>query len=306
MTNIQKLPPLVSVVIPSYNHARFLERAVESIIIQQIDSLEIIIADDGSTDNTEEVVARLKEKHPCIVYVKNHTNMGESASRNLAIKTAIGEYIAFLDSDDEWLPGKLEKQLEFLKQESSGYHAVATNYFLVDTNGDKIKIESWFPKFNLTALNLLKKGCNVGSGSTMLIKRDVFEKIGYFDESLPIFVDVDWLCRFCEFGFKMWKIKEYLVLYNKSPMRPGCFLEEGVRAFKNKNRVLLKKFSLFDRILIESQFYNYISHSYLVNGPFINFFYTRFLHLLLNPFVNLGNHKHLFIETFRHLLRKIK
>jgi len=304
MSNKKKVPE-VSVAIPSYNRAHLLPNAIKSILKQSVKDVEIIIADDGSTDNPEELIKGLQKKYPIIIYVKSPVNMGEAATRNLAIQNATGKYLAFLDSDDEWLPGKLKAQIDFLEKKSN-YDAVSTNYFLVDQAGKRSRSQSWFTKFELTALNLLKKGCDISAGSTMVVRREVFEKIGFFDELLPIFVDLDWLCRFCDAGGKMGKVEECLVLYNKAPMRTGLFLELGVKAFKKKNSLLLKRFSLINRAHIESQFYEYISHAYLVNGPFSKFFYTRCLCLFLRPLVNVGNYKHLFFELFRYMLGKKK
>ena len=296
--------PLVSVVIPSYNRAHLLLKTIESVLMQRIASLEIVVADDGSTDNTKDIIKQLQLIYPFVSYVENAVNLGEAAARNLGIKNAKGKYLAFLDSDDEWLENKLSLQIDFLEKNFSEYDAVATNYYLVDSNGQKEEVVSWFPKKPLTSLNLLKYGCNVSFGSTVCVRRDVFDSIGFLDESLPIFVDLDWLCRFCEKGFKMAKIEQCLVNYNKAPMRRGEFLEEGVVAFKKINFSLLSSFSLKDRFYIQSQFYNYVSLAYLPHGPFNKFFKSRMLHFLFNPFRHIGNYWHFFKVVTQHFLRK--
>lgn len=100
--------PTVSVVIPTYNRAHLVGRAIQSVLNQTYQDFEIIVVDDGSTDNTEEVVKSFND--PRIRYIRHDQNRGGSAARNTGIKMARGEYIAFQDSDDEWLPEKLESR----------------------------------------------------------------------------------------------------------------------------------------------------------------------------------------------------
>ncbi|RJP26260.1 MAG: glycosyltransferase [Candidatus Omnitrophota bacterium] len=107
----------VSIVIPTYNRAALLERTLESALQQTYYKTEIIIVDDGSTDNTKEVVISLQD--PRVVYVRNPVNVGAPESRNIGIDRSSGKYVAFLDSDDEWDPRKLEKQMDFIRQQQS-------------------------------------------------------------------------------------------------------------------------------------------------------------------------------------------
>lgn len=304
MTATTDTRPLISVVIPSYNRAHLLPKAINSILLQDISSLEIVIADDGSEDNTEQLVKELSLPHPKVVYVKNACNGGESSARNLGVRHARGQFIAFLDSDDEWLPGKLKLQLDFLEKNFEKYDGVTVNYFLVDEQQHKNPINYWHSTKELSSLNLLKYGCGVGFGSTSILKRSSFDKIGFFDEHLPIFVDLDWLCRFLDAGLKITCLKDFLVLYNKSPMRKGEFLEAGVKAYKEKNRLILLQYSFYNRMCIESQFLNYVSHAYLPNGPFRKFFWSRLKHFAFNPFQPISNYWHLLKVTIQHFLSK--
>src|SRR4030042_5052103 len=106
--------PTVSIIIPTYNRAHLVMRAINSVLDQSFQDFEIIIVDDASRDNTEKMVSGIRDKR--IFYIRHEKNRGGSAARNTGIKQARGEYIAFLDSDDEWLPEKLEKQLKVLEQ----------------------------------------------------------------------------------------------------------------------------------------------------------------------------------------------
>lgn len=115
---------LVSVIMPSYNTAKFIKETVESVLSQTYQNFEIIIVDDCSTDNTDEVVAGIEDER--IKYIKNEKNSGAAISRNRALREAKGKWIAFLDSDDVWLPEKLEKQIAFMKE--NGYKFSYTAY----------------------------------------------------------------------------------------------------------------------------------------------------------------------------------
>lgn len=118
---------LVSVIMPSYNTAEFIKESINSVLNQTYQNFEIIIVDDCSTDNTDEVVAEIKDER--IKYLKNEKNSGAAVSRNRALREAKGKWIAFLDSDDVWLPEKLEKQISFMKE--NGYSFTFTDYRIV-------------------------------------------------------------------------------------------------------------------------------------------------------------------------------
>lgn len=116
---------LVSIIMPSYNTAKFISETIESVLVQTYTNWELIIVDDCSTDNTDEVVKSFLSYNR-IKYIKNEKNSGAAVSRNRALREAKGKWIAFLDSDDLWLPVKLEKQIAFMKE--NDYHFSYTNY----------------------------------------------------------------------------------------------------------------------------------------------------------------------------------
>ena len=107
--------PLVSVIIPAYNCAGMISRAIDSALIQKV-PLEIIVIDDGSRDDLDRVMEAYRD-NPALSYVKNEKNMGASGSRNRGVAMAKGSYVAFLDADDYWAEGKLKKQLEVMERE---------------------------------------------------------------------------------------------------------------------------------------------------------------------------------------------
>ena len=119
----------VSIIMPSYNTGRFIAETIESVLAQTYENWEIILVDDCSTDNTDDVVAPFLSD-PRIKYIKNEKNSGAAVSRNRALREATGKWIAFLDSDDLWAPDKLEKQIAFM--EENGYQFSYTNYREID------------------------------------------------------------------------------------------------------------------------------------------------------------------------------
>ncbi len=180
----------VSVVIPTYNRAALLGRAVTSVQRQTLRPLEIIIVDDGSTDDTRQLVERA---FPECHYL-HQSNRGVSSARNLGIKASRGEWIALLDSDDEWLPEKLAKQLQLLTD--------LPDHPLCHTG------EIWVRKGR--RVNAMKKHAKSGgwifpnclplcviSPSSVLIRRSLFDEIGLFDECLPACEDYDLWLRIC-------------------------------------------------------------------------------------------------------------
>ena len=122
--------PKVSVIIPTYNRAEFLRSAIESALSQTFKDLEVVVADDKSTDHTREVVESFKDRR--IKYILNEGKKGPSATRNTAILASEGEYIAFLDDDDEWLPDKLQRQVEVLDKSQPNICGVYSNRLFID------------------------------------------------------------------------------------------------------------------------------------------------------------------------------
>lgn len=133
---------LVSIVMPSYNTAKYIFGTIGSVLAQTYQNWELIIVDDCSTDDTDCVIRRFRDIR--IRYFKNEKNSGAAVSRNRALREAKGKWIAFLDSDDLWMPDKLEKQIAFM--EKNNYHFSYTNYLEMDANGGENGITVTGPK----------------------------------------------------------------------------------------------------------------------------------------------------------------
>lgn len=133
---------LVSIIMPSWNTGRFIAESIQSVLKQTYQNWELIIVDDCSTDNTDEIVASFSDAR--IKYLKNEKNSGAALTRNRAIREAKGEWIAFLDSDDLWVPEKLEKMLKFMK--ANGYAFAYHEFEKIDEQSQKLNILVSGPK----------------------------------------------------------------------------------------------------------------------------------------------------------------
>ena len=181
------MKPHVSVIIPTYNRAHILERAIDSVIQQTFKDIEVIIIDDGSTDQTNRLI---RENYPTINY-QQQTHSGVSAARNLGIQIANGELLALLDSDDSWQPTKLEQQLTALQQQPS-MKICHTNEIWY-RHGKRVNPMKKHQKYGGYIFEKCLDSCRI-SPSSLLIHRDIFKQFGLFDEHLPACEDYDlWL-----------------------------------------------------------------------------------------------------------------
>ena len=177
----------ISVIIPTYNRRNTLERAIDSVLSQTFKPFEIIIVDDGSEDGTRNWV---QEAYPSIKYIYQSNN-GVSSARNKGIRSSRGSWIALLDSDDEWMPEKLEDQVIFIN-ENPGSLFCHTNEIWI-RNGVRVNQMKKHKKYGGDIFKYCLDMCRI-SPSSSLIKKEVFEDVGLFDESLTVCEDYDlWL-----------------------------------------------------------------------------------------------------------------
>lgn len=162
---------LVSIIMPTYNCAKFIGKTIESVIAQTYENWELIIVDDCSKDNTEEVVSKYKDNR--IKYYRLENNSGAAVARTEAMKKAIGSYMSFLDSDDLWKKDKLEKQLEFMNK--NNYNFTCTEYEQIDEEGNKLNKVIKVKK--RADYNRILLDCPVGNSTVMYN----VEKLGKFE-----------------------------------------------------------------------------------------------------------------------------
>ena len=169
--------PRVSVIIPAYNSGATITETLRSVLVQTYSDFEIIVADDGSTDNTTEMVLRLAQEDNRIHLFQLKANQGVSKARNFAISNATGEWIAFLDSDDLWVEDKLEKQLKLA--EKTNADIVYCSYGIIDDKGNRTCTDFIVEKHTSYDKMLAR---NVISCSTALIKKEYFNKYSFSSE----------------------------------------------------------------------------------------------------------------------------
>lgn len=204
--------PTISVIIPTYNRAHLIARAIKSVLSQSYQDIELIIIDDGSFDNTEMIIKQFQESDKRIKYIIHDKNKGGSAARNTGIKAANGEYIAFLDSDDEWLLEKLERQMRIFESSSPETGIVYTGIIYIDEMNEDNNLKYTIPKKRGSIYEDLLVNNWVGTTSTIMIRKECFEKSGLFDESLPGCQDWEmWIRLAKEYQFDF--VKDPLIKY---------------------------------------------------------------------------------------------
>jgi glycosyltransferase involved in cell wall biosynthesis len=190
---VTAVKPLVTAVMPAYNAERFVEQAITSILGQTYSPVECVVVNDGSTDGTAAVIDRLARLAPDRVRCLHTDNHGVASARNTALRAARGEYVAFLDADDLWMPDKLARQVEAL-QGCPSVGMVYTGLHLVDEEGRFIgRMRPASPEVGLRNTLLMERP--VMSLMSALVRRDVLDRVGLFDPRLSTSADCDLVCR---------------------------------------------------------------------------------------------------------------
>ncbi|MWV65233.1 glycosyltransferase [Halorubrum sp. JWXQ-INN 858] len=180
--------PLVSVVIPTYNRPKMVNEAIKSVLDQSYQNIEILVIDDASTKE----IKFLYDQNHNIYYKKFEKNQGANAARNWGIKNANGEYIAFLDDDDQWKKTKIEKQINKIHRNDS-VGVVYTGQEFVDGNGNTIK--TFTPTVRGNIRRYLFSGGVIGGFSSVLVSHHLINSVGKPDPELPIMQDREWWIR---------------------------------------------------------------------------------------------------------------
>lgn len=205
---------LVSVIIPAFNRADTIYRAIKSVLAQKYEELEIIVVDDASTDNTEEVVRGFQDKR--VRYLRQSENRGAAAARNAGIEAARGEFAAFLDSDDEWLAGKLDKQMKLFEFLGDDFGVVYCGFNIV--RSCRIK-KTVMPKHRGDISAYIWPRNIVGTFSVAAARLKYIRAAGGLDESMRSFQDWDLyirLSRICKFDFVNEPLVNFYMEYSLS------------------------------------------------------------------------------------------
>lgn len=232
--------PLVSIILPTYNRASLLPKSIKSILLQTFADFEIIVVDDGSTDNTEVIVKMFADKR--IRYCKRFEHQGAASARNIGIKQASGTYIAFQDSDDIWLPDKLAKQMEVLQKADRDVGVVFTGYWRI-TNNKK----QYMPVHAATSDKAAKTVSELlflfVATPTVLIKKECLEQSGMFDERLLRLQEWELWIRLAE-TYRFAYIHEPLVISRYQPESITANYQALVTSFE---LILERHRRIFDR-----------------------------------------------------------
>lgn len=230
------MSPKVSVILPTYNRAAILHNAVQSVLTQTFSDFELLIIDDCSKDETRQVVSSMTDKR--IRFVSLEKNSGGGASRNAGIFRSKGEYIAFIDDDDRWLPDKLETQLSFLENKPVDlcYCAVKKTYwskYLKQTRFNRPKSENLH--------KAIMQDNFIGGTSSVIVRRTALAEINGFDPSLPALQDWDLYIRLIKQQTRIQGISKPLNEYYKIDEKHS--ISRSYKKFSTASGYLVKKYS---------------------------------------------------------------
>lgn len=232
-----KLVPYVSIILPTFNRADKIMASIDSVLQQTYSNYELIVIDDGSIDQTKEVVSTIVDDR--VRYIKLEQNCGQAAARNIGIRSAAGDYIAFQDSDDKWLPGKLEMQVNALRESDAdtgiSYHQMRYSTEQEDTilvpgsdmdicrkNGDIYR--------ELLMHNMIGM-------PTLVVKKTCIDDVGMFDEDMRSLEDYDFVLRLA---------KKYKAIYIDQTLLEAGISDGGVSSdvvnYMISNCLLIQKY----------------------------------------------------------------
>ncbi|WP_052672200.1 glycosyltransferase family 2 protein [Aliterella atlantica] len=224
--------PKFSVVIPAYNASAYITDCINSVLAQCETDLEVIVVDDGSTDDTAQMISAFTDPR---VHLIQRINGGLAAARNTGIQASRGEFVAFLDADDRWCPEKLTAHRQALEADSS----VSVSYdwsVFIDIKGERTGLSMAQTQKLLTHEALLLKNY-LGNGSTSVVRRSVLEEYNGFDESLRRLVDHELWVRLAYSGHKFKLVPQQLTEYR---IHPASFTADTERMLKGVEAFLVK------------------------------------------------------------------
>jgi glycosyltransferase involved in cell wall biosynthesis len=203
----------VSALIPTYNCATLLPRAIASAFNQTLAPLEVIVIDDGSTDDTPRVLAELAESYGGRLVVERKPNGGEASARNRALARARGELVAFIDQDDQWHPRKLELQARLLAEDPSLDACFTAYQRVTGTNRETVRLTAWQPKPEFVLRQLMIGSCM--TPSTVMLTARAVRSLPAFDESLWLGSDWTYWLELAAAGFRVGYLPDVLVDYER-------------------------------------------------------------------------------------------
>ena len=230
--------PLVSVIIPTYKRPDFLDRAIDSVLNQTYKNIEVIVVDDNNPDTegrrrTEGIMEKYSN-NPLVHYVKHECNKNGSAARNTGFRVSHGVYVAFLDDDDQYLPKKIESQVEKMESLSSDWGCCYNQYFTQRGDEKPLPVkESREGGLELYKEALMHKGLCVNAGSNFMVRREAYQAINGYDESFKRNQDHEFMVRMLH-KYKMAYVPEPGLIYSVGTTNVPINYEEVIRHYIDK------------------------------------------------------------------------
>jgi glycosyltransferase involved in cell wall biosynthesis len=256
----------VSVIITCYNYGNYLKESIESVLNQTLSNYELVIINDGSTDNSDDIINFYRSQYKQIKYVKQ-SNKGQSIAKNNGIKMSSGKYVAFLDADDIWKKDIIEKRLPLFNDKNVGVVFTKADY--IDTDSKKIKLK-------LTGKYLVpSKGSvteklifdNFVPFSSAMVRKECFLKLGMFDEKLEMAIDWDlWLRISTKYKFDF--VNEHLLLYRVG--HEGQLSRNSEKRMKCIDKILHKFATDYPQILPTKILHKKDSYSFYNRGIYFS------------------------------------
>ena len=247
---------MISVIIPTHNRDYLIRRAINSVLCQDYSDIEIIVISDGSTDKTNEIVEEISQYDNRVKFIHYEPSQGSNYARNVGIDNSKGEYIAFLDDDDEWVENKLMKQWKMLNSDQElGFIYTGVRCIYVNEGIEYLSIP--YKSGNL-ANSILLGNC-IGTTSSAIVRREVLEEIGKFDLNLKALQDYDLWIRICQVT-KVGVISEALVKYYNytNGIQISSITDKYEKAFEYINNKYKNKYSCLTKSEIKDKKLNEI------------------------------------------------
>jgi glycosyltransferase involved in cell wall biosynthesis len=243
--------PLISAVITTHDRLQLLKRAIESVQNQTYKNIELIVVDDWSSDGTKEFCESQNLKY---IYIPPEESKGGNHARNLGIKNAIGEYIAFLDDDDYWFPEKTQKQVDLLLQNKAcGFVFCGRRFEKIQSNGSTFEF-NYLPKSQYSGdLSKVILQAIVTSTSAIMVSRQLLNKVGLFDEALKFWQEYELTIRLAQVT-PFYYVNEPLVVYrenlaDKNRLSNKFYTwKKSVKYIRKKHRALYSQLTIKERV----------------------------------------------------------
>lgn len=255
---VEARDPHVTVVLPTYNRADILPDSIESVLEQTYEDFELIVVDDGSSDETGQVVDGFDD--PRLRYIRHETNQGISAARNTGIAHARGDIVAFQDSDDEWLPDKLRRHVEAFDDAPPEVGVVYTGMYR-EVDGDERYLPPPEVEPKVGKINDVIVRRNFISTQMAAVRRECFDTVGGFDEELTALVDWElWIRLSQQYQFEL--VDEALV---RAAVEPDSISKNLTGIVESRERIVEKHYDRFDTASLANHLF-FIGHGAMKTG----------------------------------------